>query len=726
MKSGDVRARRLGLLAACAVLLFGLLGVRLSMLQVGAEERLQQEVDASKLKTVRVAPLRGRIFDAAGRVMADNVRDLTISVEWAAIEDPATRATLFGRLSGWLQMPVEDMEARYDSGRYSRYRPMPLQEGVSEEIAIALSERVEDFAGVTLVQGWRRSYPYAPLASHVVGYLGAITAEDAEQYRALGYDTSRDGELVGRGGLELAYETALHGQWGEIVYEVDAANRIVRTVSERRPVPGMDLQLSIDLDLQLYTERLLQTQLALRRQFTAPNPLVTDPVTNEQRRADPARPGTVNYEAPAGSAIVINHATGQIVALASYPTFDNRWFDAGISGDTFDALFDTDDPDRAVLANRAIQGQYNLGSTFKPFVASAAVAAGLLDPQAPFDDQGTYQVASMDPQACAAGAKCVYRNSTCPNAEPCRYGRINLQQSLAVSSDAYYYALGERLFLNSRSVLQDHVRGFGFGTVTGVDLPYEFAGRIPDDTVKQQLIDSGALASSEVPRLLVGDEINMAIGQGLLAATPLQLAVGYGALATGGQVPQPRVVQAVLAPLTPKGADGRADLAAAAPLEPSPLSPRQAPVDHVILDPIVAGLRQNITGPGANGRSTTAEELFAVGYPPEAIPLAGKTGTAQGYRSYNWNDSSAFAAFSLDPARPYTAVTYLEKAGFGSTGAAPVVKCLFLALSGLAVLDPATPAEPLDPTYVIAATPLPPVDTTCMTSSNAGTVRPPD
>jgi len=683
-------------------------------------------VDARKLKAVRVAPLRGRIFDAAGRVLADNVRELTVGIEWAAIEEATTRAALFQRLSGWLQMPVEEMEGRFDSGRYSRYRPMPLLEDVSEETAIAIAQRVEDFPGVILERGWRRTYPYAPLASHVLGYLGAITAEDAEEYEALGYDTSRDGELVGRGGLELAYETVLHGQWGETVYEVDAANRIVRTVSERPPVPGMDLQLSIDLDLQLYAERLLQTQLALRRQFTAPNPVITDAATNQQRRADPARPAAVNYEAPAGSAVVMNHATGQVMALASYPTFDNRWFEADINADTFDALFDSEDPDQAVLANRAIQGQYNLGSTFKPFVASAATAAGLLDPRALFDDQGTYQVTSMNDDACAAGAKCVYRNSTCPDGEPCRYGRINLQQSLAVSSDAYYYALGERLFLSSRSALQDHVRGFGFGAASGIDLPYEFAGRIPDDALKQQLIDSGALAATEAPRLLVGDEINMAIGQGLLAGTPLQLAVAYGALASGGQVHQPRVVQAVLPPLTPTGDDGRADLTTVTATETVAPAPRPAPVDHSILDPIVAGLRQNITGPGANGRSTTAEELFAVGYPPEAIPLAGKTGTAQGYRSYNWNDSSAFAAFSVDPGRPYTAVTYLEKAGFGSTGAAPVVKCLFLALSGLAALDPATAAAPLDPTNVVAAAPLPPVDTTCMTSSNAGTVRPQD
>jgi len=142
-------------------------------------------------------------------------------------------------------------------------------------------------------------------------------------------------------------------------------------------------------------------------------------------------------------------------------------------------------------------------------------------------------------------------------------------------------------------------------------------------------------------------------------------------------------------------------------------------------EPIWNGLRRNVTGPGTNGRSTTAEELFA-DYPPGAIQVAGKTGTAQGRNSYPWNDSSAFAAFSIDPEQPWTVVSYLEKSGFGSTGAAPVVKCMFLALSGITPLDPVAISEPLDTTMEVPAEPLPGVATDCMRSSNAGTIRPVD
>jgi len=645
LKSADPRARRFGVLALVAAMLFATLGARLWMLQVVAVDTLQEAVDETRMKTVRIPPERGRIFDAAGRALADNQRQLTVSLSWESMRVDTMRAELFARLRGWVEMSVEQMELRYDSGRFSRYLPMPVKEGVAESIAVALQERIEDFPGMSIDATWRRTYPYAPLASHVVGYTGAITAEDEDEYRSRGYDTAQDGELVGRSGLELTYEETLHGQSGEVVYEVDNANRIVRTVSERAPVDGMDLQVSIDLELQQYAERLLQTQLALRRQFTASNPLVTDPATGTVQRADPTRGRDVNYEAPAGSVVVMDHHSGRVAAMASYPTFDNRWFTADISDDKFDEVFATTDPDEAVLANRAIQGQYNVGSSFKPFVAHAALANGFVRA----DDEGTYTLRSISAELCATGVKCEYRNSTCPDGEPCVYGPIDLRQSLAVSSDAYYYRLGEEMYLRSRSVLQDHVRVFGYGVRSGIDLPFEFAGRIPDDDLKRRLIETGALAADESPTLLVGDEVNMVIGQGLLAATPLQLAVAYGAIANGDRVVTPTIVQAIYEPHSPITVAGTLDAAGASLVRAVGGDGRAVPMDPELREPIVAGLRQNVTGPGANGRSTTAEELFDIGYPDGAIPVAGKTGTAQGLSNYNWNDSSTFAAFSVDP-----------------------------------------------------------------------------
>jgi len=722
--AADKRAARLGVLAVVATLLFGALGARLWFLQTVQAAELQESVDQTKTVTVNIPPERGRIFDLDGRVVADNKGILTVGVDWAAMRSDTDRAALFNRLSGWLQMPVDDMEARYDSGRYSRYAPMPLKEDVAENVAIALQERIEDFPGMTIDVDWQRVYPYAPLASHVLGYMGAITAEDADQYEALGYDVSSQGEDVGRSGVEQSMEQRLHGRWGQRTYEIDAGNRIVRTISYTPPVSGEDVQLSIDLDLQYYAERLLITQLKSRRQQWATNPEITRPDGQKAPMLSSLPVGTpVHYKAPAGSVTVMDQTTGQILAMASYPTFDNRWFSAGIDGDKFNELFPQDvAPDEARLTNRAIQGQYNMGSTFKVFTAYAALASGKLSAESTFYDDGVYRMTSIKPERCAEGVRCEFRNATCANGLPCRYGTVDVQHSLAVSSDTFYYKLGEEFYLTPGTPFQDLVRSLGLGADTGIDLPAEFGGRIPTNELKSQLLEDGVLAEGETPNLQPGDLLQMAIGQGLMAATPLQLGVGYAAIGNGGHVLTPHVVNAVYAPETPDSdVPGFADLTRGAIVEATTPQARDIPMPPGVRDPIANGIRQNVTGPGIVGpdgyRSTTAEELFA-DYPPSAIQIAGKTGTAQGFPSYPWNDSSAFAAFSVEPERPFTVVSYLEKAGYGSQGAAPVVKCMYLALSGITPLDAPPISDPLDVTDDVAAHDLPPVDQACMASTN--------
>ena len=228
----DKRAMRLGVLAVVAALLFSTMGVRLWFLQTVQAESLQQTVDARKTKTVRLVPERGRILDATGRILADNQRVLAVSVDWDVIRRDTDRAQLFTRLSGWLGVPVADMEARYDAKLYSRYKPLPLAEGVAPNVAIAIRERIEDFPGVRSGE-LEAGVPVRPAGRHVIGYIGAITAEDEQHYQDLGYDTSVDGEQVGRGGRRASMESVLHGKWGEVTYEVDANNRIVRSWSTR-------------------------------------------------------------------------------------------------------------------------------------------------------------------------------------------------------------------------------------------------------------------------------------------------------------------------------------------------------------------------------------------------------------------------------------------------------------------------------------------------------------
>jgi penicillin-binding protein 2 len=720
--ASDPRATRLAGLGMAVLVLFGLLGVRLWFLQVRDAPALQERVQANRSRTVMLQPERGRIFDRDGRVLADNARLLVVSVDRSSIADDVVRNALFERLSGALGVPVEEMERRYGSPRYDPFRALPVAEGVNETQAMFITERIEDYPGVQVEIDWQREYPFAPLASHVVGYLGAITVDEAETYKALGYQLN---ERVGRFGLEKSYETLLRGTPGRIVYEVDARGSVIGVIERVEPIPGNDLLLSLDLDLQQLAEQALETQLRFRRQVRASQYLADD-----GQPVKPQFPPSQNLKAPAGSVVVMDHSNGQVMAMASYPTFDNRWFNASVGGSKFAEIFPSEnpdgtrlDPDLSSLTNRAIQGQYNVGSTFKPFVAYAALASGLLPEGADYryPDTGVYRLRSIDPFLCEQGVKCDFRNAICPTTgKPCMYGNVNVTDSLAVSVDTFFYRIGEEIFLQNdgRPVLQNQVRKFGFGADTGIDLPYEFDGRVPDKDSKRELYDRGVLAEGESADYLVGDNVQLSIGQGLLAATPIQLTVGYGALANGGTVHRPRVVAAVLAPSTPESTkQGFADLGRATIVSISDEPARSVSLPPRLRDPIVAGLERVVT-PGGGVRSdfyhsTTGERLFR-DYDRAALPIAGKTGTAQGAANLPWNDSSVWSSFSLDPDRPFTVTAYLEKSGYGSQAAAPIAKCVFLALQGRLPLTPVTLSEELDVTSSVAAFPRTIPDAQCL------------
>lgn len=711
--ASDRRASRLGILAAVAVLLFGVLGARLWFLQTVRSDELQAATDRSSTEIVFVLPERGRIFDSDGRILADNSRSLTVAVDWEAISDTDERADLWNRLSGWLDMSPDALEKRYDPKVYSPLAPLPLKDDVSEEVAIALEERVEDLPGIEIIKSWKRVYPYAPLASHVLGYTSAITPEQQEEFLDAGYQLN---ERVGQSGVELSMEHLLHGTPGRLVYQVDAAGKPLRLISETPAINGFDLQLSINLDVQQYAEQVLQNQLRVRQSATAENYEVKKP-NGTKGPIDTSRPlgARVYYPSRAGSVTVMNYQTGQIAAMASYPTYDNRWFSVDVSGQKFAELFPNDvAPDQSVLVNRAIQGQYNMGSTFKVFTAYAALQSGMMSGNDYYNDTGTYKVQSISEETCALGVRCEFRNSICADGLPCVYGAVNITLALAVSSDAFFYHLGETMYLQG-PILQQFVSSLGLGADTGIDLPYEYGGRVPSRESKQDLFDRGVL-SGESPSFNVGDNIQFAIGQGLLAATPIQMVVGYSAIVNGGNVLTPHVVQTVYQPGVPDGPAGYANLEAGIVYQQIAPQARQIPMDDSVRQPIIDGIRRNITGPGANGRTTTAEELFGIGYPandPSWIPIGGKTGTAQGYKSYPWNDSSAFVGVSLDPARPYTVMAYLERSGYGSQGAGPVVKCLYTYLSGHAPANPVVLSDPLDTSSTRAARSADSVDMGC-------------
>jgi penicillin-binding protein 2 len=696
-------ASRLKILGSVALVLSSLLCVRLWFLQAVDAPGLEVRVQEVRSRTIKLTPERGRIFDVKGRVVASNERLLTITMDRGVIAKDLARAQMWDRLSGALGMSFKQLEDRYKSKRYDQLQPLPLKEDVSEDLAVYLRERSEDYPGIDIREDWRREYPYAPMASHVIGFLGAIRESETSYYKNLGYDPD---SRIGQFGVEQTYESVLRGTPGYVKYEVDSRGRFLRQLDRKEPVPGFDLQLTIDLDLQQFTERALQNEIMVRRRTEAPTVLLNG-------EPDPAYPEITYYKAPAGSSVVLNHVTGEVVAMASFPNFDNRWFNAGISSEKFGELFPTtEDPDLSILVNRAISGRYNLGSSFKPFVAFAALNTGQLAGGLDYTlrDQGTYKLQSIPDERCQLNVKCVFKNANCGNGAPCKYGRINMETALAVSSDVFFYKIGEEIFTQTgnRPVLEEQVRLFGFGSPTEIDLPYEYIGTVPSLALKKRLAADGAIAKEEGRGYYVGDNVQFSIGQGLMSASPLQLAVAYGALGNGGQVLRPRVVRAIWAPGTPNGKSGRVDLTAGTIVQNfvDPQVLNDIGMREEIREAIVGGLTRVITGPGVTSdfyHATTGEKLFR-SYPKRALPIAGKTGTVQGAGNLPWNDSSVFGAFSKDPAQPYTAVAYLEKSGYGSRAAAPVVKCVFTALAGKIRVDTAVPADPLDiASYAVAA-----------------------
>ncbi|MFZ9446067.1 MAG: hypothetical protein ACO277_07950, partial [Ilumatobacteraceae bacterium] len=258
---------RLAVLATVSLVLGSLLTVRLWFLQAVDARGLQERVQEVRTRTVKLTPERGRIFDLEGRIVADNERILTITIDRAIIARPLDRQQMWDRLSGVLNMSPDALEDRFVSKRYDQLQPVPLKEDVSEDLATFLRERSEDYPGVDVREDWRREYPYAPIASHVVGFLGAIKEGELEYYRNLNYDPDA---RVGQFGVEQTYEALLRGKPGYVKYEVDSRGRILRQLSRKEPVPGNDIQLSIDLDMQQYVEQALWTELWVRRRTEAP------------------------------------------------------------------------------------------------------------------------------------------------------------------------------------------------------------------------------------------------------------------------------------------------------------------------------------------------------------------------------------------------------------------------------------------------------------------------
>jgi penicillin-binding protein 2 len=654
----DLRASgRLRVLAGLLALMFAVLTIRLWFLQVLAVERYRQEAAANAVRLVDVPARRGRILDAQGRVLVGNRPSLVVTMNRQ--EAGARTEEVLARLSEILGVPASELGARLDDPRYYPFSPVPLAIDVPRRVYFYLAEHADELPGVEVVQRPVRTYPEGTLAAHLLGYLREIDTDKLEDPLFAEYDP---GDLIGVTGVEAVYEFDLAGKDGVVKYRVDSTGRNLGRVGERPPVPGNDVQLTVDLRIQRLAEESLREGMEAARRIYDPNT------------------GT-NLRANAGAVIVLDPRTGAVEAMASSPTYDPRLFTRPLSQEEYQRRFNAANTGYP-LVNRAIQGQYAPGSTYKPFVALSALTRrpeGGAPNETIVSTSRTYPcppswTVPYDPDAPGA-IQYVFRNWTSAN-----LGYMNLAGALAMSCDTIFYPMGYeywRLYYPPpnadgipgnddqppREPLQRDLRAMGFGRPTGIDLPFEKDGRVPDAAWKEEI-------HREFPKLfpdgrwVPGDFILMTIGQGDTLVTPLQLAVAYAALQNDGRICVPHLLRRVRRPDGPVVRATEPRCKRRLPFPPSD----------------VAYVRDALTGVPRWG---TAAGAFA-GFPFGRVWVAGKTGTAE---VDGRQDTSWFAAMTEADGEEHVIVVVVEQGGHGSTTAAPIARRIIEGIYGLEVSD---------------------------------------
>jgi penicillin-binding protein 2 len=632
MTEGKVPARLRWLALFCA-LMFAALTTRLWFLQVLSAAEAQKAARQNGTRIVQSDAPRGRIYDRNGNLIVGNRASLTVLVKREALGSHE-EAVLF-RLHKLLDIPVKALVTRINDPKYYLYTPVPVASDVPKSVAFQIAEHPKLYPGVSYALLPVRTYPDGDMAAQVLGYTGEITGD---QLKEPAFKAYTQGDIVGQTGVEATYEHWLRGKKGEQKYKVNSSGRNLGPIgSAQQPVPGDDVVLSIDAHIQHLAEQSLQLGMQAARG--------TEDTTTGR-----------HYAANAGAVVVMDPHTGQVLGMASSPTYDPRVAIDGFSTNEWRSL---NTPSSGYpLLDRAIGSgltAYPPGSTYKPFVALSALRRHIATRYGSYDCPSEYHVPG-DP------------NTVFSNWSPVSLGYISLSQALTISCDTVFYGFGWQDWLSyARSGpgpsgnalsdykgrmewLQNDLRSFGFGRTTGVDIPSEYGGRVPDPRWKAEIHKENPTAFP-YSLWLPGDYINMSIGQGDTLVTPLQLADAYSAIANGGTVWVPHVGLEVSRPgghvvkqIRPKRA-GRLQFS----------------------KNDLAFIRQALTNVPSTGTAATAFQ----GFPLSQVPVAGKTGTAEvsPHQPDSW-----FAAMAPANDPKYVVVCIVEQGGHGSTTAAPVVR----------------------------------------------------
>ncbi|MBN9205130.1 penicillin-binding protein 2 [Methylibium petroleiphilum] len=590
---------RLRLIAAGALVLFGfgLVTARLVTLQVLRHDELSTRAESNRITVLPITPNRGLILDRNGVVLANNYSAYTLELTPSKIDD------LEGTIDALQE--VIDITTR-DRRRFKRmmddaksFESLPIRTKLSDEEVARFTAQRFRFPGVDIKARLFRNYPYGELGSHVLGYIGRINqaekdaideTDDAANYKGTDY--------IGKLGIEQKYEAELHGITGFEEVETSASGRAVRRLRASPPTPGNTVRLSIDIKLQAMVEQLFG-----------------------DRR---------------GALVAIDPRSGEVLAFVSKPTFDPNLFVDGIDSESWKELNESIDKP---LLNRALRGTYPPGSTFKPFMAIAALESGKRTPQQTTYDNGVFMFGNHRFRSHGDGG----------------LGVVDMNRSIVKSSNVYYYQLAADMGVD---LIHEQLEPFGFGRRTGIDINGEVTGVLPSTEWKRKYYKK-----PELQKWYAGETISLGIGQGYNNFTMLQLATATATLVSGGQRYVPRLVREI-----EDVATRETRLVSAEALSPLPLQP-----DHVEV------VRKALHGVTQEGTSTRV-------FMGASYPSGGKTGTAQavGIRQDQKYDKSKMADYLRDHSlytafapvdNPQVALAVIvENSGFGAEAAAPIAR----------------------------------------------------
>lgn len=641
-------ALRIAIFGAVAFGLFALIFLRLWFLQVLSGDRYRQEAMDNRVRTVAIAAPRGSIVDRNGRPLVENRVATVLQLDPRSLPEQArSNAARWGQLMGRRSLrpkgrrgapvPIPPPATPELAVRYRRlgavlgmsaaeinrrvtqqlamvpYANVRLKVDVPASMRDFLLERQMRFPGIAVEQVYLRRYPLGATAAQLVGTTGEVSPAQLE---TKDFSDVRPGTIVGKEGIERAYDRFLRGASGTQSITVDAAGRPKSQRLAREPRAGLSLRTSLDLGLQRTGQQQLDSVIA-------------------------GGPGT------AGAFVALDPRDGEVLAMGSSPTFDPNVLARPISQARYDELFVRDQAG-APRFNRAIGGAYPTGSTFKPITALAALDRGLVTPETPVEDTGVFKLGKQQFK----------------NAQDAVYGTIDMRRALQVSSDVYFYKLGAQANGLRGQAIQSWARKLGLGRPTGIDVPGEAAGTIPDRAWRAaqnrkekrwekktgKRCPPDCLYSDGRP-WSVGDNVNLAVGQGDVQASPLQMAVAYAAIANGGQVVRPHLGTAI-------EDEGGSEIQRL----PVPAA-RRVGIDAGDRRAVLDGLHLSTTAAGG-----TSADVFA-GWPQRRLPVYGKTGTAE---RQPHGDQSWYIAYVPHPARPIVVAVTVEQGGFGAEAAAPV------------------------------------------------------